>query len=195
MRRFRQLGRGQAGYTLIELLLVMVILAIVLVGLSSGFVSGTKSELDLNHRDHGVIGGLAEVGTSQPPIIGRAARSVAANAVGRIAACSDRALGVLDGRNHGHDDAMRADVENRLDQDRVVPGDSHQHRHGGAFRREEVSLDDIERHRIVLGVDPEEVVGTAQRLGHDGIVDRDDAAEDDLALAHTVENGWRFLHD
>jgi prepilin-type N-terminal cleavage/methylation domain-containing protein len=50
MRRFRQLGRGQAGYTLIELLLVMVILAIVLVGLSSAFVSGTKSELDLNHR-------------------------------------------------------------------------------------------------------------------------------------------------
>ena len=48
MRRVRRLFRGQGGYTLVELMLTMTILAIVLVGLTSGWVSGTKSELNLN---------------------------------------------------------------------------------------------------------------------------------------------------
>ena len=50
MKPVRRLVRGQAGYTLIELILVLVILTIVLVALTAGFVSGTKSELALNHR-------------------------------------------------------------------------------------------------------------------------------------------------
>jgi prepilin-type N-terminal cleavage/methylation domain-containing protein len=50
MNSLRRRVRSQAAYTLVELLIVMVILTIVLVGLTAGFVNGTKTELDLNHR-------------------------------------------------------------------------------------------------------------------------------------------------
>jgi prepilin-type N-terminal cleavage/methylation domain-containing protein len=50
MSRVRRLVRGHAGYTLIELLLAMLLLATVVVALSAAFVSGTRSELTLNQR-------------------------------------------------------------------------------------------------------------------------------------------------
>jgi len=50
MRRFPRLIRAQGGYSLVELLIVMVILTIVLVGLTGGFVEGTKTELSLDRR-------------------------------------------------------------------------------------------------------------------------------------------------
>lgn len=40
----------QAGYTLVELLAVMLILGIVLTGLTTAFVSGSHAELTLNRR-------------------------------------------------------------------------------------------------------------------------------------------------
>jgi prepilin-type N-terminal cleavage/methylation domain-containing protein len=50
MKRFRRLVQAQGGYSLVELLIVMVILTIVLVGLTGGFVEGTKTELSLDRR-------------------------------------------------------------------------------------------------------------------------------------------------
>ena len=40
----------RAGFSLIELLVVMVILGVVLAGLTTAFVSGSKAETDLNRR-------------------------------------------------------------------------------------------------------------------------------------------------
>jgi prepilin-type N-terminal cleavage/methylation domain-containing protein len=50
MKRLRRLVRAQGGYSLVELMIVMVILTIVLVGLTGGFVEGTKTELSLDRR-------------------------------------------------------------------------------------------------------------------------------------------------
>jgi prepilin-type N-terminal cleavage/methylation domain-containing protein len=50
MRGPRRLVRAQGGYSLVELLIVMVILTIVLLGLTGGFVEGTKTELTLDRR-------------------------------------------------------------------------------------------------------------------------------------------------
>jgi prepilin-type N-terminal cleavage/methylation domain-containing protein len=46
----RRLRAGEAGYSLIELLVVLVILGTVLGGLTTVFVSGSKAELDMNLR-------------------------------------------------------------------------------------------------------------------------------------------------
>jgi prepilin-type N-terminal cleavage/methylation domain-containing protein len=43
-------GRGQGGYTMIELLAVMAIFLTVVTALTKLFVSGAKAELDANHR-------------------------------------------------------------------------------------------------------------------------------------------------
>jgi prepilin-type N-terminal cleavage/methylation domain-containing protein len=48
--RMRRLRTEQRGYTLVELLIVVVILGIVLGGLTTIFVSGSHAELDLNRR-------------------------------------------------------------------------------------------------------------------------------------------------
>ena len=50
MRLPRRLGREQGGYSLIELLTVIVILGIVLGALTSAFVQGSNAEVDLNRR-------------------------------------------------------------------------------------------------------------------------------------------------
>jgi len=47
---FLRRGREEGGYTLIELLIVMVILTIVLTALTILFVTGTRAELDSNRR-------------------------------------------------------------------------------------------------------------------------------------------------
>jgi len=46
-KRFRFLAR-QGGYTLIELMVVMIILAVIVGALSTAFVSGARSELNAN---------------------------------------------------------------------------------------------------------------------------------------------------
>ena len=50
--RWRQLhhNRGEDGYSLVELLTVMVIMGVVLGGLTTIFTSGSKAELDMNKR-------------------------------------------------------------------------------------------------------------------------------------------------
>jgi prepilin-type N-terminal cleavage/methylation domain-containing protein len=52
IRRLRRarLARAERGYSLVELLTVMVILGIVMAGLTDIFVSGMKSEVDMNNR-------------------------------------------------------------------------------------------------------------------------------------------------
>jgi len=45
-----QLARDERGYTLVEMLVVMSILGVVIAGLTTIFVSGSKAELDLNRR-------------------------------------------------------------------------------------------------------------------------------------------------
>ena len=42
--------RGERGYTLVEMLVVMSILGVVMAGLTTVFVSGSHAELDLNRR-------------------------------------------------------------------------------------------------------------------------------------------------
>lgn len=48
LRRLRHLLARQGGYTLIELMVVMIILAIIVGALSTAFVSGARSELNAN---------------------------------------------------------------------------------------------------------------------------------------------------
>ncbi|MDQ2983086.1 MAG: prepilin-type N-terminal cleavage/methylation domain-containing protein [Actinomycetota bacterium] len=48
-RRFR-LKRDQRGYTLVEMLMVMVILGIVMNGVTVLFISATRAEVDMNSR-------------------------------------------------------------------------------------------------------------------------------------------------
>jgi prepilin-type N-terminal cleavage/methylation domain-containing protein len=50
LRRLRRLLRGDGGYSLVELLTVMVVLSVVLGGLTTVFVRGSNNELDLNRR-------------------------------------------------------------------------------------------------------------------------------------------------
>ena len=50
MSRLLGVVRGEAGYSMTELLVVMVILATVLAGLTTAFVGGSKAEVDLNRR-------------------------------------------------------------------------------------------------------------------------------------------------
>jgi len=50
VRRLVERAKGEEGYSLIELLVVMVILGTVLAGLTTVFVSGSNAEADLNRR-------------------------------------------------------------------------------------------------------------------------------------------------
>lgn len=50
MRLLRRLRGEERGYSLIELLVVLVILGVVIGGLTTVFVSGSKAELDMNMR-------------------------------------------------------------------------------------------------------------------------------------------------
>jgi prepilin-type N-terminal cleavage/methylation domain-containing protein len=50
MKRLRRLVRGQAGYSLVELVTVMLILATILSGITSIFIESTNAELDANNR-------------------------------------------------------------------------------------------------------------------------------------------------
>jgi prepilin-type N-terminal cleavage/methylation domain-containing protein len=50
MSRIRRLAAGEQGYTFIELLQVMVIMALLLAGLTTVFVQASNSELDMNRR-------------------------------------------------------------------------------------------------------------------------------------------------
>jgi prepilin-type N-terminal cleavage/methylation domain-containing protein len=50
VRRLLRVVRGEAGYSMAELLVVMVILGTVLTGLTTAFVGGSKAEVDLNRR-------------------------------------------------------------------------------------------------------------------------------------------------
>jgi prepilin-type N-terminal cleavage/methylation domain-containing protein len=51
-RRLRslRLGRGEGGYTLTEMLMVMVIMSIVMAALTDFFIAGTKAEADQDRR-------------------------------------------------------------------------------------------------------------------------------------------------
>jgi prepilin-type N-terminal cleavage/methylation domain-containing protein len=50
MSRLLGVVRGEAGYSMTELLVVMIILGTVLAGLTTAFVGGTKAEADANRR-------------------------------------------------------------------------------------------------------------------------------------------------
>lgn len=50
MRRIGRLIRDRSGYTLVELMVVMVILGTILAGLTTAFVDGSRAELDTNRR-------------------------------------------------------------------------------------------------------------------------------------------------
>lgn len=50
MSRLLRVVRGEAGYSMTELVVVMVILGTVLAGLTTAFVGGTKAEADSNRR-------------------------------------------------------------------------------------------------------------------------------------------------
>jgi prepilin-type N-terminal cleavage/methylation domain-containing protein len=50
MRRLLRVLRGEAGYSIVELLTVMVILGIVLGGITTIFVQGSNAELHMNNR-------------------------------------------------------------------------------------------------------------------------------------------------
>jgi prepilin-type N-terminal cleavage/methylation domain-containing protein len=48
--RFRRLATGESGYTMIELLMVMVILTVIMTALTALFVQASNAELDMNRR-------------------------------------------------------------------------------------------------------------------------------------------------
>jgi prepilin-type N-terminal cleavage/methylation domain-containing protein len=48
--RLRRIARSERGYTLIEMLTVLVIMGVVMAGLTTVFVSASHNELDLNNR-------------------------------------------------------------------------------------------------------------------------------------------------
>lgn len=50
IRRLRRCAASERGYSLIELVTVMLILGVVLGGLTTAFVQGSNAELDLNRR-------------------------------------------------------------------------------------------------------------------------------------------------
>jgi prepilin-type N-terminal cleavage/methylation domain-containing protein len=50
MRRLLRVVRGQAGYSMVELVVVMIILGTVLAGLTTAFVGGSKAEVEANRR-------------------------------------------------------------------------------------------------------------------------------------------------
>jgi len=50
IRRLLRSGRGERGYTLVEMLTVMVILGVVMGALTTVFVSASHNELDMNNR-------------------------------------------------------------------------------------------------------------------------------------------------
>jgi len=50
MRRLLRVVRGEAGYSMTELVVVMVILGTVLAGLTTAFVGGSRAELEANRR-------------------------------------------------------------------------------------------------------------------------------------------------
>jgi prepilin-type N-terminal cleavage/methylation domain-containing protein len=50
VRRLWRVVRGQAGYSLIELLVTMIILGTILGGLTTAFVQGSNAELEANRR-------------------------------------------------------------------------------------------------------------------------------------------------
>ena len=50
MSRLLRVVRGEAGYSMTELLVVMIILSAVLAGLTTAFVGGSKAEADANRR-------------------------------------------------------------------------------------------------------------------------------------------------
>jgi type II secretory pathway pseudopilin PulG len=49
-RWFLRVVKREAGYSLVELLVVTIILSTVLTGLTTAFISGSKAELDANRR-------------------------------------------------------------------------------------------------------------------------------------------------
>jgi prepilin-type N-terminal cleavage/methylation domain-containing protein len=45
-----QAGRGEGGYSLVEMMVVMVVLTTILTGITSAFIQGSRAELHLNNR-------------------------------------------------------------------------------------------------------------------------------------------------
>ena len=50
IERVRRRLRGEAGYSLVEMLTVLVIMSIVFTGITDIFVSGSKAQADQNNR-------------------------------------------------------------------------------------------------------------------------------------------------
>lgn len=50
MSRLFRVVRGQAGYSMVELLVTMIILSVILAGLTTAFVGGSRAELEANRR-------------------------------------------------------------------------------------------------------------------------------------------------
>jgi prepilin-type N-terminal cleavage/methylation domain-containing protein len=50
IERVRQRVRGEGGYSLVEMLMVMVIMSIVFTGITQVFVSGSKAQIDQDNR-------------------------------------------------------------------------------------------------------------------------------------------------
>jgi prepilin-type N-terminal cleavage/methylation domain-containing protein len=56
IERVRSLVRGEAGYSLVEMLTVMVIMSIVFAGITDIFVSGSKAQADQDNRFQAQLG-------------------------------------------------------------------------------------------------------------------------------------------
>ena len=109
----------------------------------------------------------------------------AAHPLGRVAEGAHRGRGLFGGADHGHDDAGRRQVDDALDEDRVVPADADQGRHLGGARRQQVGEHGGQIEVGVLGLDPEEVAARlGSRLGNERIGQGDLGADHGPALGH-----------
>ena len=103
--------------------------------------------LDLHDDDHVFVGLAAEIGAACPTVAGGPSRAEPADSLGRIETAGHGTANVVRGADQRHDHAGCPDVEDRLDQDRVVPRHPDDRRRVGPLGCHDVPLHRLDRQR------------------------------------------------
>src|SRR5437588_2494006 len=113
--------------------------------------------LDLEDADDVVVHVPTKRRTAQTSVQGRPAWAETANTCRRIQTSSHRAAGILSRANHGNDHARGTAVQDRFNEDMIIPRDAHQGRRTGSARSHNMRLYRLERLRTVFHVNPDEI--------------------------------------